>query len=179
MKRQCGECQLCCTLLPVKAVNKNGGVKCQHQCATGCAVYGQLETVAPECRLWTCEWLNGNAGDLQRPDLSHIVIDVLPDYITIQDNESGEAVNIGALQVWIDPAHKDAHNDPALRAYLDQRGQRDGMVSIIRYGEAEGFVLFPPAMTGGQWIEHRAPPTERRDDYGKVVEKLAEIGITP
>lgn len=159
-ERQCGDCQLCCELLPVKGINKLGGQRCRHQCATGCAVHDKLESVALECKLWNCEWLAGNAGDLDRPDKSHIVIDCMPDYITITENTdgTGKAIDIPALQIWIDPKHKDAHGDPALRAYINERG----WAAIIRYGPNEGFVLFPPSLTGSDWFENHTPPRERQ-----------------
>lgn len=61
MPRQCGDCQLCCKLLPVQSLGKEAGQRCKHQRhSKGCAVYAQLERVSPECRLWNCRWLVEN-----------------------------------------------------------------------------------------------------------------------
>ncbi len=77
----------------------------------------------------------------------------MPDYITAQDGPDAETIRIEALQVWVDPNHRDAHRDPALRAYLAKAGEA-GIVAIIRYGSKEGFTLVPPALSGtGGWLE--------------------------
>jgi hypothetical protein len=39
-QRRCGDCQLCCKLLPTREVNKPANTRCQHQRAhKGCAIY--------------------------------------------------------------------------------------------------------------------------------------------
>ena len=45
--RQCGDCQLCCKLLPVKSLAKLAGDRCSHQKHhKGCDVYKQLGRVS-------------------------------------------------------------------------------------------------------------------------------------
>jgi len=82
MTRQCGDCQLCCKLLPVKSLAKLAGQRCSHQKHhKGCAVYKQLGRVSPECRLWNCRWLVADdTAELSRPDRSHYVLDLMPDF---------------------------------------------------------------------------------------------------
>lgn len=150
--RQCGDCRLCCSLLPVRSVNKPANTKCVHQShARGCKVYAKLFSVSPECAIWTCRWLtNSDADDLRRPDRSHYVIDVMPDFIRAQDDDTGVLMEVPVVQVWVDPKYPDAHRDPALRAWLD----RNREVALIRYSAHDGFVLFPPSrMKNGQWLE--------------------------
>ena len=152
--RQCGDCQLCCKLLPVGGIlQKPANQRCQHQRHhKGCAVY-RTQLMPAECGLWVCGWLvNDDAADLSRPDRTHYVIDVMQDFVTAQ-NEGEPPIRIGAVQVWCDPRHPEAHRDPALRAWLDRRGQ-DGLVAIIRYGSSDGFTLVPPSLSGtGEWME--------------------------
>ena len=121
--RQCGDCQLCCKLLPVKTLAKGAGVRCGHQRAhKGCAVYRRPGMPA-ECALWVCRWLiNDDAAVLRRPDRAHYVIDVVPDFVTLQEDETGKVQHIQVVQVWVDPGFPDAHRDPALRAWLNRRG---------------------------------------------------------
>ena len=170
--RQCGECTLCCKLLPVRSLDKGAGERCKHQShARGCKVYARLTSVSPECRLWSCRWLvNDDAGDLRRPDRSHYVLDVMPDFVTHDDGEIRTAVPV--IQVWVDPAHRDAYRDPALRAYLDRRGA-EGYAALIRYSDTEGFALFPPAMTpDGSWREVKSNsvgPTHTVDDVVRAL----------
>jgi len=163
--RQCSDCQLCCRLLPVPPLNKKAGERCQHQkFGKGCAVYdkpgiildGERTRMADPkmempmaCRLWNCRWLvNDDTADLSRPDRSHYVIDVVPDFITLQDNVTGKRIDVQVVQIWIDPAHPDAHRDPKLRAYLLRRSE-EGIAAIVRYDARKAVILFPPSMIGG------------------------------
>ncbi len=160
MNRSCGDCTLCCKLLPVVGVDKPANTRCRHQSRKGCAVYGK--TGAPlgkprmpmECKLWSCRWLvDEDTRDLSRPARSHYVFDVMPDFVIAQDGPDGEKIRIEALQVWVDPNHRDAHRDPALRAYLAKAGEA-GLVAIVRFGASEGFTLVPPALSPtGEWHE--------------------------
>jgi hypothetical protein len=152
--RQCGDCQLCCKLLPVRPLGKKAGQKCEHQrFSKGCAVYHK-PGMPPECGLWNCRWIVGDdTGDLSRPDRSHLVVDIMPDFVTLRHNETGALINIEVVQVWIDPRYPNAHRDPAFRAYVERRG-REGKTTMIRYNAAEALTLFPPSMSEDrQWHE--------------------------
>jgi len=148
-QRQCGECTLCCKLLPVRELEKAGGVRCKHQShAKGCRVYG-TDKMPPSCKLWNCAWLSGNPVG-PRPDRAHYVVDIMPDYVTIVDNETGKKRAQPVVQVWLDPRHPDAHRNPVLRSYLAKRGE----AALIRTSPREGFVLVPPSMSHeSEWIE--------------------------
>lgn len=178
--RTCGDCQLCCRLLPVAGVNKPANQRCRHQRhGKGCAVYGIMggSFGAPrmplECKLWSCRWLVGDGTrDLARPDRSHYVLDVMQDFVTVQETPDSEKIKIGALQVWVDPAHPDAHRDPALRAYLARAGAEGGLVAIIRYDSSKGFTLVPPALSPtGDWIEVQSG-VETEHSFADVIAML-------
>lgn len=188
MNRNCGDCSLCCRLLPVRGIEKPANTRCQHQRhGKGCAVYGRVTTPlgAPrmplECKLWSCRWLvDEGTGDFRRPDRSHYVLDVMPDFIIAQDGPDAEKVRIEALQVWVDPSHRDAHRDPALRAYLAKAGEA-GIVAIIRYGSKEDFTLVPPALSGtGDWLEI-ASGVENEHSVAEMfaIEKVKKIEAQP
>lgn len=160
--RQCGDCNLCCKLLPVsdnepwrkgEPINKPAGVPCPHQRhRKGCAIY---HTAMPFCcKAWNCRWLvNDDTADLPRPDRAHYVIDVMPDYVTLQHNETGETQNIQVVQVWIDPSYPDAHRDPAFRRYLERRGA-EGTAAVVRFNSKDAITIFPPSLVSdGQWHE--------------------------
>jgi len=156
--RQCGDCQLCCKLLPVRALGKGAGERCKHQRhAKGCAVYASLGRVSPECRLWSCRWLVENdTADLRRPDRSHYVVDIMPDFVTVRNDETGELEHIQVVQIWVDPRFPDAHRDPALRAYLERRA-KERIIGLVRWNNNDGMVLFPPSLSeGGVWHERRS-----------------------
>jgi len=180
--RSCGECTLCCRLLPVDdyvaidgrelpgALHKPAGERCPHQRHNGCAIYDRRPDC---CRMWSCRWLTSDdTRDIRRPDRCHYVIDITPDTVKWVDNATGEWSEILAIQIWVDPKHPDAHKDPALRAYIERRGELDRMVAIIRYSPRLGFVLFPPSMTTtGEWHEHRG---EADPNYKSLVARVAE-----
>jgi hypothetical protein len=150
--RKCGDCQLCCRLVPVAEIGKAAGVKCQHaKFAKGCAIYAH----APHsCRVWSCRWLVGQGtADLRRPDRAHYVIDVIPDYITVR-NVGQPDQHMPVHQIWVDPKFPLAHRDPALRAFLALEAEEHGIGALVRYNSADGFALLAPAITGlPDWYE--------------------------
>lgn len=153
-ERKCGDCSLCCKLVPVRELEKGAGERCKYQRHTGCTVYNTVK-MPISCGLWSCRWLvNDDTADLSRPDRSHYVIDIMPDFVMAVEEETGAERRIDVVQVWVDPRYPDAHRDPALRAYLERRGQFEGLAAIIRYSANDGFVLFSPAISGDrQWHE--------------------------
>lgn len=153
--RRCGDCQLCCKLLPVQELRKGANQRCKFQrVGKGCTVYGQ-RTMPGSCSLWTCRWLAEaeTTGELSRPDRSHYVIDAIPDYVHCEPPDGGEPYQLPVLQIWVDPLFPDAHRDPALRRYLAKVGEQ-GLAALIRFNASDAFVLFPPAMTGSDFVEH-------------------------
>jgi len=53
----------------------------------GCAIYAKRPM---SCALWNCRWLvNDDTAELSRPDRSPYVIDIMPDYVTVLDRETG------------------------------------------------------------------------------------------
>jgi Fe-S-cluster containining protein len=180
--RHCGDCQLCCRLLPMRAdsfepeqfrqlyqemidrglehetrvtmtpeFDKPAGERCKHQRhGKGCAIYRQRPF---GCRVWRCMWLQNDTGDLPRPDRLHLVVDVVPDFVVLHQ-DSGEMINLLVLQVWIDPKHRDAHRDPAFRAWLAERSARTGEAALIRYSDSDAMLLAPPAISEDhEWHE--------------------------
>lgn len=151
--RVCGDCTACCRILPIVELNKKAHEKCTHQRFGRCSVYEKRPT---PCRLWSCQWLREeDTKELGRPDRSHYVIDMVSDYVGVQDANTKEFRKIAAVQVWVDKRFPDAHRDPALRDYLNRRAEKDGMVAIIRFGSDNALVLLAPAFTGtDEWREH-------------------------
>jgi hypothetical protein len=150
MERRCGECTLCCTLLPVVALKKKGGERCINQRGLGCKVHDK-EGFPVECKLWNCRWLiDKTTTKLLRPDISHYVIDIMPDFVTAHNN--GREVKVPVLQVWIDPRHPHAHRDPNFREWVRQHEPECAV--LCRYNEMDAILLIPPHMSDkGQWEE--------------------------
>ena len=141
--RKCGTCNLCCKLLPMSPrvrfapetiklaigaglltaaealdatadFHKAAGARCPHQRRScGCKIY---ERRPLGCRFWNCRWLlNDDTAALERPEKSHYVIDISPDYVT----QAGKTIPV--LQIWCDRDYPDAHRDPELRAFIERQ----------------------------------------------------------
>jgi hypothetical protein len=152
LNRKCGDCTLCCKLLPVVELGKNAGQRCDHQRAgKGCMIYAKRP---PACALWSCKWLvnDGTAG-LPRPDRAHYVIDIMPDYVTMT-LETGVSVRVPVQQVWVDPQHKNAWRTPEFRKFMQQQAATRGLATIIRWSSRDAVTVFPPAMSSDrEWHE--------------------------
>jgi hypothetical protein len=104
--------------------------------------------------MWSCRWLmEDDTADLSRPDRSHYVLDCMPDFITVRNDETGQVEHIQVVQIWCDPKRPDAHRDPHLRAYLERRA-KDRIIGLVRFDDENAIALFPPSLSkGGRWIE--------------------------
>lgn len=172
--RACGGCGFCCTTVPVRAVpllDKAGGVKCQHRRSTGCSIYSSRPD---PCAAWNCTWLyQPAASGLKRPDIGGYAVDPMPQQILL----NGEPIHV--VQVWCDPARRDAHRAPELRAYLDVIGRDTRMPAIVRWPngqpqeDQEATVLFAPSLTGGDWWEQSSAMLSEAVMAGKLSEANA------
>jgi hypothetical protein len=169
-RRRCGGCTLCCKVVPQKELKKAAGTRCKYQrTGHGCTIYAQRPT---SCRHWNCVWLGGEVGTehLSRPDRAGYVIDIMPDFVTARNNETGDKQIIPVSQIWVDAARPNSHRDPELRAYLAARGEIKGEAALIRFGNDRAMVLFPPALTpDGQWHEVWSAVTEKEHRLDEVV----------
>lgn len=171
--RQCGDCQLCCKLLPVDHF-KDAGERCKYQRAgKGCTVYNQLQ-MPTACALWNCRWLvEDGTAELARPDRAHYVIDVVPDFVTVTVDETGARAEHECIQVWCDPDYPDAHRDRALRRYIDGQGK----IALVRYDNAKAIALFPPSISvDREWHEITSGMVETEHT---VADKMRVLGTIP
>lgn len=148
--RQCGDCQLCCRLLPVHShlLNKDANERCRHQkFGVGCKVHNTAR-MPFECGIWNCRWLvNDDTADIQRPDRSHFVIDIMPDFVKARDNITGEITNVEVVQIWVDPKHRDAWKVQPLRDFIVRRSKEFKAV-LIRYSAVEAITILANPDTG-------------------------------
>lgn len=179
--RKCQECNLCCRLVPVRdkrtGLDKDAGERCRHQShAKGCRVYNQ-PAMPRCCQLWNCRWILSDPGteNLSRPDRSGVVLDVMPDFITTIDNETGAKRNIEIVQVWVSPKRPDAYKDPALLAYLAKLASK-GVAALIRRSATDAFVLAAPALNGGEWAEVHTTLEPVQHSAEQIVDALGGVG---
>ncbi len=150
--RTCGDCTLCCRLLPVAALGKAPNSRCTHVRGSGCSIFSDRNRPAP-CREWSCRWLLGD--DLPRPDRAGYVVDSVPDSIKVTDATTGEAKDMKVVQVWVDPGRSTSHTDPRLRKYLE--GAATAGAGALLRDPGRSIALFAPVMTGtGEWREAEA-----------------------
>lgn len=148
--RSCGDCTLCCTLIPVEEIGKPANQRCRFQGFGCCTIYAQRPA---SCRLWNCRWLvNDDADDLPRPDAAGYVIDVLPDIIRMRFGDD-EPIIIETVQVWCDPAKRDSWRTPEMLGWIERRA-KNGIATLIRFNSRDGIAVFaPPLASDGQWHE--------------------------
>lgn len=155
--RHCGDCTLCCRLVPVERISKPANTRCRHQTRRGCAIYQHLPEVVPECRLWSCQWLvDPDAAGLHRPDRVHYVIDLMPDFIGAHDpygTGSDEVVNVPVMQVWADPQHPHAwEGDTALWRHIEHVAATRRQATLVRIANNRAIAIFAPClMADHQW----------------------------
>jgi len=151
----------------IRDFDKPAGDRCKYQKHhVGCSIYRHRPL---GCRFWNCRWLvNDDTADLSRPDRSHYVIDISPDYVTI------DGKNVQVVQIWCDPGYPDAHRDPALRRYLERRAA-EGIAALVRYNELDALFLVAPALSNdGQW--HERPPNQTNAVSHSPLDKLLALG---
>jgi hypothetical protein len=113
---------------------------------------------------------------MSRPDRSHYVVDIMPDFITLKVNEKVSHVEV--VQIWCDPKYPDAHRDPALRRWVENLAKQ-GIVAMVRYNEEESTIIFAPSMSDdGQWHEIKASDPRvthtRQHSIPEIVEALSK-----
>ena len=78
--KSCGNCTLCCLLLPIPEVNSNPNELCSH-CNDGCNIY---ETRPQSCRDFKCDWLlTPEMGEDLRPDRCNVIFEKIDNQSTL------------------------------------------------------------------------------------------------
>jgi hypothetical protein len=106
--RTCGTCTLCCTLLPVKELEKPSFAPCPlvrdvPSAKPGCSIY---ERRPSGCRMWSCVWLASPDVPVEfRPDHVGFVVDQSFDLVHVNGAE------MAAAQIWVAPGHEEDWRD--------------------------------------------------------------------
>ncbi len=154
--RVCGDCQLCCRLVPVPEIRKAAGARCVHaRYGKGCTIHAHRPI---SCRAWSCRWLaDPDTTGMPRPDRCHYVIDMMAGELVLQPPGAKEPMKVAAVLVYLDPAFPDAHRASELRAYLLRMAERRGVPAFVRMNGRDVLAIIPPPLTpDGTWLEIRA-----------------------
>jgi len=150
--RTCGECQLCCKLLPIDDLRKPAGQLCRHaKPRKGCTIYPSRPFA---CKSWACRWLaDPQTQGLPRPDRAHYVIDLAYDYVTFSVQDAAD-IRLPVMQIWVDPAFPLAHRAASLRSFMLRMAELRRVGAIVRYGSRQAVVILaPPLVADRQWHE--------------------------
>ena len=106
---------------------------------------------------------------MPRPDRCHYVIDIKDDYVEMVQDD-GTRHKIGVIQVWVDPAFRDAWKAPELRAYMLRMATDYRMATIIRFSSLVAITVFPPPLSEDrQWHEISGCTIVNRDKSDRDV----------
>jgi hypothetical protein len=168
VKRQCGDCTLCCKLVPVKEIDKPANTRCKHQRQIkGCLVY-HTNKMPFSCHIWNCRWLvNDDTHNLARPDRSHFVIDIMPDFVIALDGD--KKIQIQVVQIWCDANYRDAWKTPSMHDYMMRRGA-EGIASMIRYDSYDAIIVIPPNMNSEKKWMIRSGDMREKSELNKLLE---------
>jgi len=161
MTKECGSCSLCCKLVPVKEIEKPRNTWCEHCTKPGCAIYADRPR---SCVKWSCVWLLSDLPESLKPRVCHVVIDPVAEEVrwTI---DGGEPEAWFACQIWVDPTHPNAWNNPELLGYLATLCAQEKIRAVIvrggRYRPDQSFLLFAPHFTKAGWIVREPQPQDR------------------
>lgn len=170
-ERHCGDCTLCCRLLPVGELQKAANTRCQHQGHKGCAIYHK-PGFPMSCALWSCRWLTGDdTADMLRPDRSRYVLDIMPDMVRKHDVAGVEEIEV--VQVWVEPG-SDPTKDRRLMRYAERQALR-GVGLLLRFSPTRAVAVFaPPMCSDGQWhiVDDARMQTAASPSGNLIVDKL-------
>lgn len=106
---ECGECTLCCELLPIKALSKPPNVLCTF-CKDGCTIHGNHPE---ECKKFECAYYQMKKVNINlRPDKCKVIFEKLSD-----------SIFFGTL-------HPEFEISPIVKAQIDSFGKQ-GFSTII------------------------------------------------
>lgn len=149
--RSCGDCGLCCRVLPIGEIGKKFGEPCgYHKFKKGCTLHG-TPSKPESCRRWSCWWLLDPQFDLPRPDRAGYVVDMMPDFVVFGDDVlTGKRVD--ALQIWADTKRPEAWRGAV--DWIKRVIGKKQAVAVIRFSSTEAVTLVPPCLTDtGEWAE--------------------------
>lgn len=90
-------------------------------------------------------------------------MDIMPDHLDVENNETGERIQVPCMQVWCDPDRPAAYQDPELFAYLDSL---HCAAVVVRYSETKALVI---VRTKEGWSEQPSASMGERESPNKEI----------
>jgi hypothetical protein len=92
-----------------------------------------------------------DTADMLRPDRAGYVLDMMPDMMRLENNTTGEAQEIEAVQVWVEGSRAALVFDKRLRRYAERQAERHAAL-ILRFADGSAMAMFAPALSSdGEW----------------------------
>ena len=184
--RACGECTLCCNLLPIEELNKPRGVWCQHaKKGKGCAIYPDRPS---GCRTWRCQWIISDImGEELRPDRCDVVCDTViraDEPAAMINEETGERHEFQVMQMWSKPGRwARPWRHPSLQKIITGYAEL-GYATAVRHGVDTWLIVTGPiaesvGLPGNQMYEGRAKLTDWGGKFGWERDALQRLGRLP
>lgn len=162
INRECGDCNLCCTLLSIDDepanFHKPSGKTCEHLVAGKCAIHA---TKCVTCKDYYCMWMVNDPrlvfADGERPDKAGILVSM-----NDPNSEFSQFVGVPVFTVY----------EAKPNAFLDYWGQR-----IIRKLMRKVLIILMPyaEMANGYQVNERTPFLGPPDLINKVKEYHAKL----
>ena len=139
--KTCGTCTLCCTVVPVKEIDKRSFTPCRHlrtiihKHGPGCSIYPERPF---SCKGLACVWLDMPEIEEQyRPDRVGFVVDTQLDVVTVNGNDRV------AAQIWVEQGHEeDWRYSEAAHKFLDALfGNKDITVVLWRISPDYAYIM--------------------------------------
>ena len=123
MTNHCGQCSMCCKVLPIAELGKPQMTWCGHfRKGLGCSIYADRPTA---CKDFRCVWLHGVlCGDVSpddnalRPDKCKVLA-----RSSVQDGRQ-------VFNLWVDPAYPRAHEAIPVRKMIERAYAADCIVVV-------------------------------------------------
>tara|TARA_R110000772_G_scaffold47449_4_gene108523 strand:+ start:65 stop:514 length:450 start_codon:yes stop_codon:yes gene_type:complete len=125
-KRECGECTLCCLILPIIDTQSPPNTLCKHcTLSKGCGIY---DTRPNNCRNYNCEWILSDDIPMDlKPNKSHMIFEKITHTIQLANLEH---------------THLDAWKEQNVLDYIQELNDKGISVIISSFTNTEK-VIFP------------------------------------
>lgn len=155
--------------MPTAPLHKPAGVRCTYaHYGKGCSIYVGRPMA---CRTWFCRWLaDPSTAGLPRPDRAHYVLDPTWDYVTVRPGGGGEPQRVSVVQVWVDPAFREAWRDPRLIAWIEMMADKHQAATIIRWNSRDALTVFAPSISSDRrWHEVTGSVEQRTPEEARIL----------